>query len=64
VAAPALRAMSAELLGEALAGAELQGRKAVMAVLPQLYDRYVTAIATPPAAALAARELSRATRLA
>ncbi len=64
VAVPALGAMSVELLTEALERAELGGREAVMAALGGLYGRYVTAVAEAPEAALAARALSRATRLA
>jgi LAS superfamily LD-carboxypeptidase LdcB len=64
VAAPALGAMSAELLTEALSSAALEGRPAVQAELPRLFDRYVSAVAPAPAAALAARALSRGARLA
>ena len=64
VAAPALAALSVELLAEALSGAELAGRATVLAELPRLYPRYVSAVAETPAAALAARALSRAARLA
>ena len=64
VAGPALAAMSVDLLTEALSAVELAGRDTVMAQLPRLYERYVTAVAGPPAAALAARALSRAARLA
>ena len=64
VAGPALAAMNVDLLAEALAGVELAGRATVMAELPRLYERYVAAVAATPAAALAARALSRATRLA
>lgn len=64
VAGPAQAAMSAELLSEALAGVELAGREAVAAQLPQLFERYVVAVAAAPAAALAAAALgpSRAAR--
>ena len=64
VAGPALAAMSVDLLTEALESAELAGHDTVVAQLPRLYERYVTAVATTPAAALAARALSRAARLA
>ena len=64
VAGPALEALSVELLSEALANAELAGIEVVVAQLPQLYSRYVTAVAAPPAAALAASALNRAARLA
>lgn len=64
VAGSALAAMSPELLAEALAGAGLAGHGAVMAQLPRLYQRYVSAVAAIPPAALAARALSRGARLA
>jgi LAS superfamily LD-carboxypeptidase LdcB len=64
VAGPALAALDVDLLTEALGGVELAGSEAVVAQLPQLYTRYVTAVAEPPAAALAAAALSRAARLA
>ena len=64
VAGPALAALSVELLTEALATVELAGRETVVAQLPQMYERYVTAVATPPAAALAANAISRGARLA
>ncbi len=64
VAGPALAAMSVELLSEALSSAPMAGRDAVELQLPRLYERYVTAVAAPPAAALAARALSRGARLA
>jgi LAS superfamily LD-carboxypeptidase LdcB len=62
IADAALAAMSPALLGEALAAADLAGREAVTARLPELYARYVAAVATPPAAALAKTTLSRAAR--
>lgn len=64
VATPALAAMSVDLLTEALSGAELAGRDTVLRELPRLYERYVAAVAHAPAAALAARALSRGARLA
>ena len=64
LAGPALTALDAGLLSEALATAELAGIETVRAQLPQLYARYVTAVAAPPAAALAAAALNRAARLA
>lgn len=60
VSGPALAAMSVELLGEALSGAELAGRATVQAQLAGLYERYVAAVAETPPAALAAAALSRA----
>ncbi|HEV7431973.1 MAG TPA: M15 family metallopeptidase [Steroidobacteraceae bacterium] len=64
VADPALTAMSVELLTEAVASAPLAGRDTVVAELPHLYKRYVTAVAGTPVAALAATALSREARLA
>lgn len=64
VAGPALAAMSVDLLTEALSNAALDGRATVEAQLPRLYERYVIAVAGAPAAALAARALSRGARLA
>jgi len=57
VAGPALAALDAQLLQQALVGAELDGRMSVEARLPELYDRYVAAVAPVPPAALAARDL-------
>jgi len=57
VADPALAALDLQLLREALAGAELDGRASVEARLGELYDRYVAAVAPVPPAALAARGL-------
>ena len=59
VAGPALAALTVELLRAALAGANLDGGATVAALLPQLHERYVAAVATAPAAALAAAALSR-----
>jgi LAS superfamily LD-carboxypeptidase LdcB len=62
VAAPALAALSLEVLGEALAGIELGGREIVLARLPELHARYVAAVATPGVTVLAAEKLSPAAR--
>ena len=62
VADAALAAMSPGLLHAALAAADLEGRAVVTARLPELYARYVAAVAPPPAAALARTQLSRAAR--
>jgi hypothetical protein len=64
VAGPALAAMSVDLLSEALTSAAMAGRAALETQLPQLYERYVTAVAEIPAAALAARALSHGAKLA
>jgi hypothetical protein len=61
VAGPALAALTVELLAEALVGADLRGREALEPRLPELHRRYVTAVAEPPAAALAAASLNPAT---
>jgi LAS superfamily LD-carboxypeptidase LdcB len=57
VAGPALAALSVEVIGAALAGAELGGREIVLARLPELHARYVAGVAAPPGAALAAAML-------
>lgn len=64
VAGPALAALNVDLLTETLANVELAGRETVVAQLPRLYERYVTAVAAPSAAAVAASALSRGARLA
>ena len=55
VAGPALAALDVQLLREALAGAELDGRASVEARFGELYDRYVAAVAPVPPASRAAR---------
>lgn len=60
VAGPALAALSVEMLAEALAGADLRGREALEPRLAELHRRYVTAVAAPPTAALAAVLVNRA----
>jgi LAS superfamily LD-carboxypeptidase LdcB len=62
VAVPAQAAMRPELLRAALAGSALLGWGSVSAGLPRIFERYVSAIASAPPAALAASALSRATR--
>ncbi len=62
VAGPALAALNLELLTEALLSAELSGRDTIVAQLPDLYQRYVTAVAAPSTAALAAAALNRGAR--
>ena len=51
VAGPALAAMSVGLLRSALAQAPLQGAEIVAERLPELYERYVAAVAEVPQAA-------------
>jgi LAS superfamily LD-carboxypeptidase LdcB len=58
VAGPALAGMSVALLDEALAGIDIGGYTTIRAQLPELYDRYVTAVAAPAPAALAAAALA------
>ncbi|HVO48729.1 MAG TPA: M15 family metallopeptidase [Steroidobacteraceae bacterium] len=50
VSAPALAALSVDVLREALAGASLPGGQPLLERLPELYRRYVLAV-DPPAAA-------------
>jgi len=61
-AMPALAALTVKLLFDALNGAELDGSATVMKQLTDIHRRYVAAVATPTAAALAAAFVSRATR--
>jgi LAS superfamily LD-carboxypeptidase LdcB len=51
VAGPALAALDVQLLREALAGAELDGRASLELRLDELYERYVAAVAPVPAGA-------------
>jgi LAS superfamily LD-carboxypeptidase LdcB len=60
VAGPALASLSPELLGEALAEADIGGREVVLARLPELHARYVAGVAAPGTAALAAAALAAA----
>jgi len=48
VAVPALRVLSLEVLREALEEADMPGQQAVLARLPELYQRYVLAVDPPP----------------
>jgi len=52
LAAPALEALTVEVLAAALREAELDGRAEVLRQLPQLHARYVRAVAPPPQRAL------------
>jgi LAS superfamily LD-carboxypeptidase LdcB len=47
VAGPALAALTPQVLSTALAASAMHGRDAVLARLPQIYSRYVTAIDPP-----------------
>ena len=58
----ALASMRPELLRAALAEAPLAGRESVIARLPELFERYVAAVAAAPQAARYAAALSRAAR--
>jgi hypothetical protein len=62
VSVPALARMSPSLLARALAEVEIEGRVTIERRLPQLFEHYVAAVATPAPAALAATALSRAAR--
>jgi LAS superfamily LD-carboxypeptidase LdcB len=44
VSVPALRALSLEVVTEAIEGADMSGRQAVLARLPELYQRYVLTV--------------------
>jgi LAS superfamily LD-carboxypeptidase LdcB len=62
LAVTAQAALQPELLRTALADSGLLGRETVSRELPGIYERYVSAVASAPGAALAARALSRAAR--
>jgi LAS superfamily LD-carboxypeptidase LdcB len=62
VAQPALAAMTPGLLAEALAGAGLAGEDVVLPRLEEIFGRFVAGVASPEPAALAAAQLSRASR--
>jgi hypothetical protein len=47
IAEPALAALTPQVLAAALAASTMQGRDAVIARLPDIYARYVTAIDPP-----------------
>jgi LAS superfamily LD-carboxypeptidase LdcB len=47
VSEPALRALTLEVLAEAIGGSEIEGREHVLAQLPEIYDRYVRSIDAP-----------------
>jgi LAS superfamily LD-carboxypeptidase LdcB len=48
VAAPALEALTPEVLAEAVGSSSVDGRELVVARLPELYERYVLRIDPPP----------------
>jgi LAS superfamily LD-carboxypeptidase LdcB len=60
IAQRALERLTLPVLSAALAGAALEGRATVLAQLPQIYHRYVLAVASPPPQALAAQSRSQA----
>jgi LAS superfamily LD-carboxypeptidase LdcB len=60
IAVTAQAALQPELLRAALSESDLLGWKSVSAELPIIFERYVSAVASPPRAALAAGALSRA----
>ena len=47
VSVPALQVLSLEVLREAIEGADMPGKHAVLARLPELYQRYVLAVDAP-----------------
>jgi len=47
VSVPALQSFSLEILKDAIDGSELAGRETVLALLPELYDRYVRSVDSP-----------------
>jgi LAS superfamily LD-carboxypeptidase LdcB len=60
LATSAQQALTAAVLATTLGNADLQGRDLVLARLEELHQRFVQAVAPPPAAAIAAQALSRA----
>jgi LAS superfamily LD-carboxypeptidase LdcB len=44
---PALQALTLEVLIEAIEGSDLEGREHVLALLPEIYDKYVVSVDTP-----------------
>jgi LAS superfamily LD-carboxypeptidase LdcB len=62
VSVPALARMDPGMLAEALADVQIEGRATIERRLPELFERYVVAVAEPRPAALAAAALSRAAR--
>ncbi len=62
IAVPAQAALRPELLRAALADSALRGWGSVSAELPRIFERYVSAVSSAPAAALAAAALNRAAR--
>jgi hypothetical protein len=62
LAEPALAAMTPDLLRAALSQAPLAGANIVLERLPELFERYVAAVAEAPRDALYAAALSRASR--
>jgi LAS superfamily LD-carboxypeptidase LdcB len=63
VAGPALSGLTLEVLADALRNVELAGAATVHSQLQDIHARYVRAIASPSATALAAPRLNPATRL-
>jgi hypothetical protein len=54
LAGPALKELTLDVLAGALVDAELAGRATVFTRLPEFHERYVMAVASPSARALAA----------
>ncbi len=47
VSVPALQALTLDVLTEAIEGSDLEGREHVLALLPEIHDRYVASIDAP-----------------
>ncbi len=47
VAGPALRALTVDVLTDAIEGSDLEGREHVLAALPGIYDKYVVSVDEP-----------------
>jgi LAS superfamily LD-carboxypeptidase LdcB len=59
ISGPALQELTLDVLATALVDVELDGRATVFTRLPEFHDRYVMAVASPPARALTARGVSQ-----
>lgn len=47
LSAPALQALTLDVLKEAIEGSDLEGREHVLAQLPEIYDKYVVSVDAP-----------------
>jgi LAS superfamily LD-carboxypeptidase LdcB len=59
VASQALARLSLEVLAEAISGSAMLGRERVLTRLPDLYERYVRAIDSPPVGGRGVNDLTR-----